>query len=88
MAANYEEGLCEGRGTTPPSTNHSAHVGEANARRVRVASKHRLYSVASDLGQVRVVHTTGTQVRHMAVAALVRTEVETRSLLRGFQTSR
>jgi hypothetical protein len=48
---------------------------EAFTGRVRISSEHRLDAVARNLGQIGVVDASGTQVRHVGVAALVGADI-------------
>lgn len=57
------------------STYDRAGNIKIDAYRVRVARQHRLYSVPRDLSEIRIVDPGGSQVRDIAVAALVGADV-------------
>lgn len=58
-----------------PLIHSCSDRGETYSDRMRVSRQHRLDPVTYDLGQVGVVDANGTQVRDVAVAALMGTDV-------------
>lgn len=51
------------------------HTSEASPQCVRIPRQHRLYSMSRYLSQVGIVDATNPQMRNVAVAALMRSNV-------------
>jgi hypothetical protein len=57
------------------SADCNPYFSEAFSNRMGIAGQHRLDAVAGDLGKVGVVDAGSSQVRHIAVAALMGADV-------------